>query len=140
MLPEDMKHWPLTSLQTRLIKTGGRLVRHASRLVFQIAEVLVSRKMLTGILERIDRLPLAPGLLALRAPVFMTVMGCTAQIGCPKGATWAETSDSGLICLAGKWLPNEGGAIEGIERQLTRSECRCIVRVIQEGICSGKSI
>ena len=29
VLPEDMKHWTLTSLQTRLIKTGGRLVRHA---------------------------------------------------------------------------------------------------------------
>ena len=26
VLPEDMKHWTLTSLQTRLIKTGGRLV------------------------------------------------------------------------------------------------------------------
>ena len=23
VLPEDMKHWTLTSLQTRLIKTGG---------------------------------------------------------------------------------------------------------------------
>ena len=33
-----MKHWTLTSLQTRLIKTGGRLVRHARRLVFQLAE------------------------------------------------------------------------------------------------------
>ncbi len=38
-LPESMKHWTLTSLQTRLIKTGGRLVRHARRLVFQLAEV-----------------------------------------------------------------------------------------------------
>ena len=41
-LPEAMKHWSLTSLQTRMIKTGGRLVRHARRLVFQLAEVLVS--------------------------------------------------------------------------------------------------
>ena len=61
VLPEDMKHWTLTSLQTRLIKTGGRLVRHARRLVFQLAEVLVTREMLTGILERISRLRLAPG-------------------------------------------------------------------------------
>ena len=57
VLPEDMKHWTLT----RLIKTGGRLVRHARRLVFQLAEVLVTREMLTGILERISRLRLAPG-------------------------------------------------------------------------------
>ena len=56
-----MKHWTLSSLQTRLIKTGGRLVRHARRLVFQLAEVLVTREMLTGILERISRLRLAPG-------------------------------------------------------------------------------
>jgi hypothetical protein len=60
-LPEAMKHWSLTSLQTRLIKTGGRLVRHARRLVFQLAEVLVSGEMLAGMLERINRLRLAPG-------------------------------------------------------------------------------
>ena len=43
VLPESMKHWSLTSLQTRMIKTGGRLVRHAGRLVFQLAEVLETR-------------------------------------------------------------------------------------------------
>ena len=61
VLPESMKHWSLTSLQTRMIKTGGRLVRHPRRLVFQLAEVLVTREMLTGILERISWLRLAPG-------------------------------------------------------------------------------
>ena len=60
-LPEAVKHWSLTSIQTRLIKTGGRLVRHARRLVFQLAEVLMSWGMLTGILERISWLRLAPG-------------------------------------------------------------------------------
>ena len=60
-VPEEMKHWSLTSHQTRMIKTGGRLVRHARRLVFQLAEVLVRREMLGGILERIGRLRLAPG-------------------------------------------------------------------------------
>ena len=73
VLPEDMKHWTLTSLQTGLITTGERLVRHARRLVFQfrrrressmesgLADVLVTREMITGILERIGRLRLAPG-------------------------------------------------------------------------------
>jgi hypothetical protein len=56
-----VNHWSLTSIQTRLIKTGGRLVRHARRLVFQLAEILVTRGMLTGMLERISRLRLAPG-------------------------------------------------------------------------------
>jgi hypothetical protein len=60
-LPEAMKQWSLTSLQTRLIKTGGRLVRHARRLVFQLPEVMVSGEMLAGMLERISRLRLAPG-------------------------------------------------------------------------------
>ena len=35
-LPEAIKSWSLTSIQTRLIKIGGRLVRHARRLVFQL--------------------------------------------------------------------------------------------------------
>ena len=60
-LPESVKQWSLTSLQTRMIKTGGRLVRHARRLVFQLAEVLVTRELLGGILERISQLRLAPG-------------------------------------------------------------------------------
>ena len=60
-LPELVKHWSLTSIHTRLIKTGGRLVHHAKRLVFQLAEVLVTREMLTGMLERISRLRLVPG-------------------------------------------------------------------------------
>jgi hypothetical protein len=59
-LLESMKHWSLTSLQSRMIKTGGRLVRHARRLVFQLAEVLVTREMLTGMLERVNSLRLAP--------------------------------------------------------------------------------
>ena len=61
VLTEPMKHWSLTSIQTRMIKTRGPLVRHARKLVFQIAEVLVAREMLGGILERICRLRLAPG-------------------------------------------------------------------------------
>ena len=60
-LPKAIKDWSLRSVQVKLIKIGGRLVRHARRLVFQLAEVLVTREMLTGILERISRLRPAPG-------------------------------------------------------------------------------
>ena len=60
-LPEGIKHWSLTSVQTRLIKIGGRLVRHARRLVFQLAEVMVTRDMFNEMLERIGWLRLAPG-------------------------------------------------------------------------------
>ncbi len=59
-LPEAIKRWSLTSVQTRLIKTGGRLVRHARRLVFQLAEVMVT-DMFDEMLERIGRLCFNPG-------------------------------------------------------------------------------
>ena len=60
-LPEEIKRWSLTSVQTRLIKTGGRLVRHARRLVFQLAEVMVTRAMFDEMLEKIGKLRFNPG-------------------------------------------------------------------------------
>jgi len=60
-LPEAIKHWFLTSIQTRLIKTGGRLVRHARRLIFQLAEVMVTRDMFGEMLAKIGRLRFNPG-------------------------------------------------------------------------------
>ena len=61
VLPESIKRWSLTSVQTRLIKTGARLVRHARRLVFQLAEVMVTRAMFNEMLEKIGRLRFNPG-------------------------------------------------------------------------------
>jgi len=55
-LPEAIKHWSLRSVQTRLIKIGGRLVRHARRWVFQLAEVAVPKEVFSGVLERIGKL------------------------------------------------------------------------------------
>ncbi len=60
-LPRAVKDWSLRSLQLKLIKMGGRVVRHARRIVFQLAEVAVSRDLFAGILERLTRLRLAPG-------------------------------------------------------------------------------
>ena len=60
-LPESVKHWSLRSVQTKLIKMGGRLVRHARRLVFQLAEVAVAREVFRQVLERIAGLHPAPG-------------------------------------------------------------------------------
>ena len=60
-LPESVKHWSLRSVQIKLIKMGGRLVRHARRLVFQLAEVAVSREVFRQVLERIAGLHPAPG-------------------------------------------------------------------------------
>ena len=46
----------MRSLQLKLIKTGAKLVHHARRLVFQLAEVAVSKEVFAAVLERIERL------------------------------------------------------------------------------------
>ena len=60
-LPKAIKDWSLRSLQAKLIKIGGRMVRHARQIVFQLAEVTVHRELFAAILERVNRLRLAPG-------------------------------------------------------------------------------
>ena len=44
-LPKAVKHWSLRSLQVKFIKIGGRLVRHARRLVFQLVEVAIPKEV-----------------------------------------------------------------------------------------------
>jgi hypothetical protein len=60
-LPKAVKSWSLRSLQVKFIKIGGRLLRPARRLVFQVAEVAVPRALFQVVLERIGRLCPAPG-------------------------------------------------------------------------------
>jgi hypothetical protein len=55
-LPEEIEHWPLTTLREKLVKIGARVVRHGRSVVFQLAEVAVPRALLAEILRRIDRL------------------------------------------------------------------------------------
>ena len=59
-LPEAIKRWSVRSVQTKLIKTSGRLVRHASKLVFQLAEIMVTMKICGEMLEMIGRLRPVP--------------------------------------------------------------------------------
>ena len=59
-LPKAVKHWSLRSVQVKLIKMGGRLVRHARLLIFQLSEVSVPRRLFQGVLDRIGRLSPAP--------------------------------------------------------------------------------
>jgi len=58
-LPKAVKDWSFRSLQVKLIKIGGRIVRHARQIVFQLAEVAVPRELFAAILGR---------LVLLRAP------------------------------------------------------------------------
>ncbi len=59
-LAEEMADWSLTSLQTRLIKIGARVGRHARAVTFQLAEVAVSGELFTRILSAIHRLRSPP--------------------------------------------------------------------------------
>ena len=55
-LPRRVKHWSLTTLRERLIKTGARIVRHARYVTFQMAEVAVPRALFEQIVARIAQL------------------------------------------------------------------------------------
>ena len=59
-LPKAVRHWSLRSVQVKLIKMGGRLVRHSRRLIFQLSEVSVPRRLFQGVLDRIGRPSPAP--------------------------------------------------------------------------------
>ena len=56
VLPRRVKHWSLTTLREKLIKTGARIVRHVRYVTFQMAEVAVPRTLFEQILRRISRL------------------------------------------------------------------------------------
>ncbi len=60
-LPKAINDWSLRSLQVKLIKMGGRIVCHARQIIFQLAEVTVSRDLFAAILGRITKLCLSPG-------------------------------------------------------------------------------
>src|SRR6185503_20781349 len=56
VLPVAIQNWSLTSLQQRLFKTGGRLIRHARYFVLQLAESHLTGTLFRQILGRIERL------------------------------------------------------------------------------------
>jgi len=59
-LPRVIQGWSLTSLQQRLFKTGGRLIRHARYFILQLAESHLTRRLFGQILGRIERLAWHP--------------------------------------------------------------------------------
>ena len=58
VLPKGIESWSLTSLQQRLVKTGGRLVKHARYYWLMLAEGHLTRARFTAMLRRIALLPL----------------------------------------------------------------------------------
>ena len=55
-LPDAVEQWSLTTLREKLVKIGAKIVRHGRYVIFQMAEVAVSRDLFADILRCIDRL------------------------------------------------------------------------------------
>ena len=60
-LPKVIGNWSLTSLQQRLVKTGGRLIKHARYYWLQSAEGHLTQRLFGGMLRKIAALPLPAG-------------------------------------------------------------------------------
>lgn len=60
-LPKKIDNWSLTSLQQRLLKTGGRLVKHARYYWLFLAESHLTRRLFGAMVRRIESLPLPSG-------------------------------------------------------------------------------
>ena len=60
VLPLAIQSWSLTSLQQRLFKSGGRLIRHDRYFILQLAETHLTRTLFRQIVARIGRLAWRP--------------------------------------------------------------------------------
>jgi hypothetical protein len=61
VLPKGIETWSLTSLQQRLVKTGGRLVKHARYHWLLLAESHLTKRLIGSMVRRIAMLPLPAG-------------------------------------------------------------------------------
>ena len=61
VLPARIDNWSLTSLQQRLVKTGGRLIKHAGYYWLLLAEGHLTRRLSGSTVRRIAALPLPTG-------------------------------------------------------------------------------
>ncbi len=60
-LAKKIGNWSLTSLRQRLVKTGGRLVKHARYYWLLLAESHLTRRLFGAMLQRIAALPSPAG-------------------------------------------------------------------------------
>jgi hypothetical protein len=61
VLPRRIDSWSLTSLQQRLVKTGGRLIGHARYYWLLLAESHLTRRLFGSMLQRIWAPPMPTG-------------------------------------------------------------------------------
>ena len=60
-LPKRIENWSLTSLQQRLVKTGGRLMKHARYYWLMLTEGHLNRRRFGVMPGCMARLPALPG-------------------------------------------------------------------------------
>ena len=60
-LPKEIGNWSLTSLQQRLMKTGGRLIKHARYYWLLLAESYLTRRLFGGMVGKVAALPAPAG-------------------------------------------------------------------------------
>ena len=60
-LPKTVGNWPLTSLQQRLVKTGGRLLKQARYYWLLLAKSHLIRRLFAGMLGKIAALSVPAG-------------------------------------------------------------------------------
>jgi len=60
-LPKQIDTWSLVSLQQRLVKTGGRLIKHARYFWLLLAEGHLTRRLFGAILRRLEVLSVPAG-------------------------------------------------------------------------------
>jgi hypothetical protein len=61
VLPKRIDGWSLTSLQQRLVKTGGRLIKHARYYWLLLAQSHLTRRLFGSMLRRVAALQLPTG-------------------------------------------------------------------------------
>jgi hypothetical protein len=61
VLPKKIKHWSLKTIQLKLIKIGGRLIKHARYYWLLLAEVSITAKIFSGLMNNIRKLRATSG-------------------------------------------------------------------------------
>ena len=109
VLPQRIGNWSWTSLQQRLLKTGGRLVKQARYYWLLLAESHLTRRLFAGMLGRTDGPPLSecPTMLANYTN---TDASCRFVLGNPDNknlgqTTFPVTSNSNAVRLLNRVIP-----------------------------------
>ena len=95
VLPTGIDTWSLTSLQQRLVKTGGRLIKHARYYCLLLAEGHLTRRLFAGMLRKIAALPPRRAELASCGTVG-TALHSRSYSNLPLRTAWSSCDDESI--------------------------------------------